>query len=185
MSNDRPDVRLSAQEASDARELLLELRGRLRLALSKTTEEDRLEFPTVWSLLLMDGGTHPRITGHSLDLVIRLRPLLDHRAQAELEGVFSKADRMRRAVGKAPPDPATWQEIVHMLEDGFARADAMVRDAYAPSVPLPGLGLPGVQEKASNLDRYRSMVDFTTDMSSSVRRSWRSAETSAGCRYST
>jgi hypothetical protein len=98
-------------------EMLIELRKRFRLALQRTKESDRLESPTVWASLLLEGGIGSEWREDSRDLVSRIQILL---TGLELRGMSGDVEEINKIFAQSfsvkartqgPVDEQRWAEI--------------------------------------------------------------------------
>jgi hypothetical protein len=128
-------------------EMLIELRKRFRLALQRTKESDRLESPTVWASLLLEGGIGSEWREDSRDLVSRIQILL---TGLELRGMSGDVEEINKIFAQSfsvkartqgPVDEHRWAEIREELERGYRVVDGLfwVAGLQVPS----GTALPG------------------------------------------
>lgn len=112
-------------------EMIIELRKRFRLALQRTKESDRLESPTVWASLLLEGGIGSEWREDSRDLVSRIQILL---TGLELRGMSGDVEEINKifvqsssvkARTQGPVDEHRWAEIREELERGYRLVDGL------------------------------------------------------------
>lgn len=129
----KPDLSLPSR-ANDLKagrrlvaEFLIELRNRFRLALARTKDRDRLEFPRAWSSNLLEGGGNRMSTENSHDLITRISALLStqhleaaSRQLAEVSQIVSRCSALKDGLGDGPADEQTWEKVKEQLNQGYA-----------------------------------------------------------------